>query len=285
MPTGFTSRHNSIFRSQRKRNWLPIMCDGNALRRALKDADSFVARDAARALGALGIKAGPSVSALIKALSHGEPHVRLYAAEALSAIGPKAAKASMDLARTVGDPIPGVRWAACEALANIGPAAQTAVPQLIKALKDDFLFVRICSAGALGSIGPKAQTAMEALRVACKRPGTALRSGVGFESNRWRRIGRAGRFTPSGDASCWPAIESSLATLRASLTPCHCPLIGGMILAIRRLRKSEFLCLRGIKSSRLSKDDQSERHYEDRSNGCSSDANPAFRVAQRLHSY
>ena len=62
-----------------------------ALRRALRDADSLVARDAARALGALGKRAGPSVSALVKALSHEEPHVRLYAAEALASIGPKAA--------------------------------------------------------------------------------------------------------------------------------------------------------------------------------------------------
>src|SRR6476660_3450921 len=36
-----------------------------ALRRALRDADSVVACDAARALGALGKRAGPSVSALV----------------------------------------------------------------------------------------------------------------------------------------------------------------------------------------------------------------------------
>ena len=162
-----------------------------ALRRALKDVDSFVARDAARALGALGVRAGPSVSALIKALSHQEPHVRLYAAEALASIGPEAAKASKDLARTVSDPIPGVRWAACEALANIGPAAQPAVPQLIEALKDEFLYVRICAAGALGSIGPKALTAREALKVAAIDPTLrfeaewALNRIAGVESGEW----------------------------------------------------------------------------------------------------
>jgi hypothetical protein len=125
------------------------------LRGALGDADSLVARDAARALGALGKRASPSVSALVKALSHEEPHVRLYAAEALASIGPKAAKATKDLARALGDPIPGVRWAACEALASIGPAAQPAVPQLIETLKDEFLYVRICAVGALGSIGQR----------------------------------------------------------------------------------------------------------------------------------
>src|ERR1041384_7910485 len=51
-----------------------------SLRRALRDEDSMVAADAARALGALGSKASPSVLALVKALSHEEPHVRIYAA-------------------------------------------------------------------------------------------------------------------------------------------------------------------------------------------------------------
>jgi HEAT repeat protein len=56
-----------------------------ALSRALRDEDSMVAADAARALGALGKRASPSsVRALVKILSHEEPHVRIYAAEALA---------------------------------------------------------------------------------------------------------------------------------------------------------------------------------------------------------
>ena len=153
-----------------------------ALRRALRDEDSMVAADAARALGALRERASPSVRALVKALSHEEPHVRIYAAEALASIGPKASAATKDLARALGDPIPGVRWAAGEALASIGPAAQSAVPQLIEALKDEFLYVRICAAGALGSIGPKAQTAREALRAAANDP--VLRHEVEWALNR-----------------------------------------------------------------------------------------------------
>jgi outer membrane protein assembly factor BamB/HEAT repeat protein len=137
-----------------------------ALRRALADEDPVVAGDAARALGALGKRASPSVDALVGTLSHEDPYVRVYAAEALASIGPNAAKATNALAEALGDPIPGVRWAACEALASIGPAAQSAVPQLIEALEDEFLYVRIFAAGALGSIGPKAQSAREALRAA-----------------------------------------------------------------------------------------------------------------------
>ncbi len=141
-----------------------------ALRLALRDEDSTVAGDAARALGALGHRASPSVGALIKTLSHEDPYVRIYAAEALASIGPKAAAATEDLARAVSDPTPGVRWAACEALAGIGPAAESAVPQLIEALDDEFLYVRIFAAGALGSIGPKAQIARDALRAAASDP-------------------------------------------------------------------------------------------------------------------
>jgi outer membrane protein assembly factor BamB/HEAT repeat protein len=153
-----------------------------ALRRTLRDKDPMVAGDAARALGALGKRASPSVGALVKALSHEEPHVRIYAAEALASIGPNAAAATRDLAKAVSDPIPGVRWAACEALASIGPAAQSAVPQLIEALTDEFLYVRICAAGALGSIGPKAQSAREALREAATDP--TLRNEAEWALNR-----------------------------------------------------------------------------------------------------
>lgn len=141
-----------------------------ALRRSLRDEDSMVVADSARALGALRSRASPSVNALVNALSHEEPHVRIYAAEALASIGPKASAATKDLARALRDPIPGVRWSAGEALGSIGPAAQSAVPQLIEALKDKFLYVRICAAGALGSIGPKSQSAREALREAAKDP-------------------------------------------------------------------------------------------------------------------
>jgi HEAT repeat protein/outer membrane protein assembly factor BamB len=141
-----------------------------ALRRALRDEDAIVAGDAARALGALGMKASPSVAALVNTLSHEDPYVRIYAAEALASIGPNAAKATNALAEALGDPAPGVRWAACEALASIGPAAQSAVPRLIEALEDEFLYVRIFAAGALGSIGPKARSAREALSAAANDP-------------------------------------------------------------------------------------------------------------------
>ena len=141
-----------------------------ALCRAMKDDDVLVARDAARALGALGERAGPSVPSLVEALSHRDAHVRLYAAEALASIGPMSAPSTMQLTKALDDPLPGVRWGACEALASIGPEAAPAIPRLIEALNDDYLYVRICAAGALGSIGPKAATALDALKEAAKDP-------------------------------------------------------------------------------------------------------------------
>ncbi len=186
-----------------------------ALRQALRDEDSLVARDAARALGALGQRASPSEGALVKALSHEEPHVRIYAAEALASIGPKAAAATEALARAVRDPIPGVRWAAAEALSSIGPAAQSAVPQLIEALKDEFLYVRICAAGALGSIGPKAQSAREALRAAAKDP--TLRNEAEWALNRIAGVefGEQGVSPPLGPAPSVAPVELEAQTTMA----------------------------------------------------------------------
>jgi outer membrane protein assembly factor BamB/HEAT repeat protein len=172
-----------------------------ALRRALRDEDSVVAGDAARALGALGKRASPSVDALVNTLSHRDQYVRIYAAEALASIGPSAAKATNALAEALGDPIPGVRWAACEALASIGPPAQSAVPQLIRALEDEFLYVRIFAAGALGSIGPKAQSAREALKAAADDP--VLR-----DEAEWALSRIAGRVSPEPSAKAEVSLAS-----------------------------------------------------------------------------
>jgi outer membrane protein assembly factor BamB/HEAT repeat protein len=183
-----------------------------AMRQALKDEDSTVAGDAARALGALGAKAAPSVAALVETLgSHEDAYVRVYAAEALASIGPGAASATPALAAALDDPVPGVRWAACEALSSIGPAAEAAVPQLVDALGDEFLYVRIFAAGALGSIGPKAHAAREALTKAAGDP--ALGDEARWALDRIAGI-TAGTAMPSREApapSAAPALHRSVA--------------------------------------------------------------------------
>ena len=179
------------------------------LRRALKDEDAVVAGDAARALGALGSRAAPSVGALVNTLSHEDPYVRIYAAEALASIGPSAARATRALAEALRDPAPGVRWAACEALASLGPAAQSAVPQLIEALTDEFLYVRIFAAGALGRIGPKAAPAREALMRAASDPalGDEARWALGRIAGTERVDDRnqLHHVIPASDAKPWVA--------------------------------------------------------------------------------
>jgi outer membrane protein assembly factor BamB/HEAT repeat protein len=186
-----------------------------ALRGALRDEDSTVAGDAARALGALGKKASPSVGALVDTLGHEDAYVRIYAAEALASIGPKAAKATKALARTLDDPVPGVRWAACEALAGIGPAAHSAVPQLTRALRDEFLYVRIFAAGALGSIGPRARSARDALRAAANDP--ALRHEAEWALRRIAGVS-SGELAPSVLPA--PSVEPArLATVVQAGTP------------------------------------------------------------------
>ena len=137
----------------------------------------MVAGDAARALGALGPRASPSVDALAKTLSHEDPYVRIYAAEALvhwSERGPgdtclgRSARRSHSW-RSMG----GVRHR---------PGGAVCSAALIEALKDEFLYVRIFAAGALGSIGPKAQSAREALKAAANDP--AMRHEAEWALNR-----------------------------------------------------------------------------------------------------
>lgn len=138
--------------------------------RALQDENPLVARDAARALGAMGALAAPAVPGLIEALAHRDEHMRIYSAEALASIGPAAAAATPVLIKALDEPVAGVRWAACEALAAVGPSAASAVPRLTDLLKDEFLLVRICAAGALGHIGPRAAAAVEPLRAVAADP-------------------------------------------------------------------------------------------------------------------
>jgi outer membrane protein assembly factor BamB len=181
-----------------------------ALIRALTDTDELVARDAARALGALGERAAPSVLPLMKALSHPDPLVRLYVAEALASIGAAAAPAVSRLVEALGDPDPGVRWAACEALAAIGPAAARSVPALIDALKDEYLYVRICAAGALGNIGSRTGAVLAALRTAAKDPAVraeaewALHRITGAESSAYSESPAPAGKSMDGEAHVLP---------------------------------------------------------------------------------
>jgi outer membrane protein assembly factor BamB len=189
-----------------------------ALVRALEDKEPLVARDAARALGALGAHAASSVPALVKALSLPDDYMRVYAAEALASIGPAAAAATPALVKALGEPAPGVRWAACEALAAMGPSAVSAVPRLAGALKDEFVFVRICAAGALGRMGPQASAAVEPLMAAAADP--ALRAEASWALE--RITGKAPSF-PAVPADALPAVPAVPSSAPAATLPAGNP--------------------------------------------------------------
>ena len=85
-----------------------------ALCRALEDEDTAVARDAARAPGALGLRAAPSVSSLIEALV-ARRRVRPPVRGGRTGFSvPPSGPGGYRLAARLQDPVAGVRWAACE---------------------------------------------------------------------------------------------------------------------------------------------------------------------------
>ena len=131
-----------------------------ALIRAMKDADPFVRRFAARALGAIGPAKG-SVGALATALNDKDARVVDAAARALGGMGKYGVK---PLASIVSNKkLDGTtRRRAITSIKNIGADAREAVPALIEALKDRDM--RTSAVQALGAIGPGAKPALEVLK-------------------------------------------------------------------------------------------------------------------------
>jgi HEAT repeat protein len=124
----------------------------------LKDPDALVRREAAFALGEIGMGAKGAVPALGGALKDPDVRVRRSAADALGEIG-VAAKAGVpaliDALKDVRNP-PDVLGAAAWALGEMGPEARSAVPALIDALKGSNDRLRKEAAAALQKIDPEA---------------------------------------------------------------------------------------------------------------------------------
>jgi HEAT repeat protein len=169
------------------------------IRKALRDKDSLVKRDAAAALAPLDPKAArealnellplcgeknsevrkaalhvlinivtPEDTAALgpirEALADPDAEVRANAALALSNIGGKDAAAAVPVLRqALRNPDVDLRRQAAVALRNIGPEAKAAVPDLIEALRDADEETRRHAALALGGIGPAAESAVPAL--------------------------------------------------------------------------------------------------------------------------
>jgi HEAT repeat protein len=98
--------------------------------RALCHDRDGVPREAARALGRIGN--ADAVKPLTEALSHGEMEARKNAAIALGDLGLKAAQAVSALILALDDDYKYVPSAAAESLGRIGPEARTAIPHLVR---------------------------------------------------------------------------------------------------------------------------------------------------------
>ena len=118
---------------------LPVLLD------ALKEEDEDARRDAADALGQIGMIVVP---ALIEFLTDLDADVRYHAAYALGNIGDP--KAILPLIATLGDIDESVRYSGVDALEKIGGAA---VPALIEALTNANCKMRRSAADSLGKIG------------------------------------------------------------------------------------------------------------------------------------
>jgi HEAT repeat protein len=135
-----------------------------ALRKALKDREPIVRQQAARALGRMGDVDTASVNSLCVALADGDSWVRRDAALALSEIGQPAARPAIQplLSRFKVDKDVNARRAALDALVNlVGPDDKGLVKDLLQALRGSDEEAKHAAALALGNIGgPEAAAAV-----------------------------------------------------------------------------------------------------------------------------
>jgi len=127
-------------------------CAVPPLTKTLCDADAYVRRYAAWALGKNGSDVKAAVSALVKALRDTNADVREETAKALGKIGPEAKAAVPALVKALGDRNWRVRYCAASALGFIGREAKEAVPALKRLLKDSDASVHSAAAEALKKI-------------------------------------------------------------------------------------------------------------------------------------
>ena len=143
------------------------------------ETDDGVANQGVHALGKIGAKAVPALTARMKA---GDPDLRIRFVTALGDVGPGAAVAIPDLARAAVDGDEEIRTAAVEALGFVGKgsAAVTVIPVLISALKDPDSKVRANAVRGLSGIGPKTERVVPALVAALGDSNGAVASDASF---------------------------------------------------------------------------------------------------------
>jgi HEAT repeat protein len=121
--------------------------------------DQFIRRDAACALGSIGVDASEAIPELIKALKN-NILISSGASLALATMGKVALPSLLEALK--GDDAE-IRTGAAKALSQMGPDAEEAVPILKKALNNSNVAFRAQAAMALAELHPKDQEALSTL--------------------------------------------------------------------------------------------------------------------------
>lgn len=148
----------------------------------LKEADNkqiYIRRAAVSALGAIDLPTEEIVSTLARKLRDKDSGIRVEAARALGNLGPSAANAAPGLANLISRTTHAYeKAAAVEALGKMGPNAKQAVPTLIQSLEqDEFDQIRSTVTIALQKIGTPA-----GIKAAKEQAGQSRIGTVSFRS-------------------------------------------------------------------------------------------------------
>ncbi|TNE52055.1 MAG: HEAT repeat domain-containing protein [Deltaproteobacteria bacterium] len=123
-----------------------------SLRRALRDPQWRIAKEAASALSQVGPAAAPAIPDLIKLLHSKKTALRLMASWALQSIG----KATLVyLRKSLQSEHHFTKMSAAETVGLLGPAAASAAPDLVDAMMDKEWKIRREATWALYRLGPK----------------------------------------------------------------------------------------------------------------------------------
>jgi HEAT repeat protein len=138
----------------------------------LEDREIKVRKDAAFALGQMGLAARSAIPALVRALTDDDPEVRDEVIQALVMMGPAAVG---HLTEALAHKKACVREMACIALAALRGRARAAVPGLDTALTDSVETVRVWAAVARWHVARQAEPVLPVLEAALKSPDADLR--------------------------------------------------------------------------------------------------------------
>jgi HEAT repeat protein len=199
-----------------------------SLKKALKDGDAMVRRDAAGALNQLDADAAAdAIPELLACCNNSDVEERKAAYAALvRLVTPdelNAAKAA--LIKGLKDPDIEIRRNAALAFANIGgPESAVAVPVLIEALQNGPRALRRQAALAFGPMGPAAKEAVPELRKALTDPDEEIRLGAAVSFIGLKEVGEpalpdlVGRMADKNEAAMVRA-QSAVAISRIGFVP------------------------------------------------------------------